>query len=152
MTPEPGPEEPVCSGVVTLTGMKTVMFLAELNDLKLWNTNISSAYLEAYTSEHVVIIAGPEFGEQKGHIFIIRKKTLYGLRFSGKLFGELLFEVLDNLRFTHSKASNHQNHAQSMAESWKSRQILFNKDEGRIGVVVDCSQAHCIFHKLFLDS
>ena len=103
LTPEPGPGESVYSGVVTLRGMKTVMFLAELNYLKLWNTDISSAYLEAYTTERVVIIAGPEFGERQGHIFVIWK-ALYGLRFSGKLFGELLFEALDELGFTPSRA------------------------------------------------
>ena len=59
LTSEPGHGESLYSGVVTLRGMKTVMFLAELNDLKLWNTDISSAYLEAYTTEKVVIIAGP---------------------------------------------------------------------------------------------
>ena len=41
--------------------------------------------------------------ERQGHVFVIRK-ALFGLRFSRKLFGELLFEVLDELGFTPSKA------------------------------------------------
>ena len=44
LTPE-SVNESVYSGVVTLRRMKTVMFLAELNGLKLWNTDIQSAYL-----------------------------------------------------------------------------------------------------------
>jgi hypothetical protein len=55
-----------------------MLFLAELNHLELWPTDIGNAYLEAFTSEKVYIIAGPEFGEREGHILIIRK-ALYGL-------------------------------------------------------------------------
>jgi hypothetical protein len=59
------------------------MFLAELNLLEIWATDISSAYPEAYaTSEKVYIIAGPVFGEREGHILII-SRVLYGLRSSG---------------------------------------------------------------------
>ena len=80
------------------------MFLAELNGLKLWNTDIQSAYLNAYTTEPVLIVAGPEFGEKReGHLLIIWK-ALYGLQFSGKMFGELVFEILSELGFTPSKA------------------------------------------------
>ena len=72
----------VYSGVVSLRGLRMVTFLAELNELQLWATDIGNAYLEAYTSEKVHIIAGPEFTDRKGHTFII-SKALYGLRSSG---------------------------------------------------------------------
>ena len=50
------------------------MFLAELNGLKLWNTDIQSAYLNAYNTEPVLIVAGPKFGEKReGHVLIICK-------------------------------------------------------------------------------
>ena len=82
LTQEPV-NESVCSNVVTWRGMKTVMFLAELNGLKLWNTDIQSAYLNAYTTEPVLIVAGPEFGEKReGHLLIFCK-ALYGLQFLG---------------------------------------------------------------------
>jgi hypothetical protein len=55
------------------------LFLAKLNHLELWATDIGNVYLEAYTSEKVYIIAGPEFGEHEGHILII-SKALYGLQ------------------------------------------------------------------------
>jgi len=55
------PLESVYSGVVSLRGLRLVVFLAELNDLDIWATNIGNAYLEAETQEKVFIIAGPEF-------------------------------------------------------------------------------------------
>ena len=50
-----------------------LIFLAELNGLPLLATDISSAYLEAFTNEKVTILAGPEFGELEGHRLIIDK-------------------------------------------------------------------------------
>jgi Reverse transcriptase (RNA-dependent DNA polymerase) len=76
------PLESVCYGVVSLRGFRIVLFLAELNHLELWSTDIGNAYLETYTSEKVYIIVGPEFGDREGHILII-SKALYGLRSSG---------------------------------------------------------------------
>ena len=52
------PLESVYSGVVTLRGLRMVIFLAELNGLDLWATDIGNAYLEAETKEKVYIIAG----------------------------------------------------------------------------------------------
>jgi hypothetical protein len=59
-----------------------VLFLAELNELQLWATDIGNTYIEAYTSEKVYIIAGPEFGDREGHVLAICK-ALYGLQSSG---------------------------------------------------------------------
>ena len=55
------PVDSVYSGVVSLRGFRLLVFLAELNGLEVWSTNMSSAYLEAYTNKKVCIIAGPEF-------------------------------------------------------------------------------------------
>jgi len=55
--------ESVYSGVVSLRGLCLVVFLAELNDLEIWASDIDNAYLEAETQEKVYIIASPEFGE-----------------------------------------------------------------------------------------
>jgi hypothetical protein len=59
-----------------------MIFLAELNQLELWATDIGNAYLEAYTLEKVCIKAGKEFGDLEGHTLAIAK-ALYGLRSSG---------------------------------------------------------------------
>jgi len=97
------PLESVYSGVVTLRGFRLVLFLGELNSLATWSTDVGNAYLEAYTSEKVYIIAGKEFGEREGHILII-KKALYGLRSSGARWHDRLAEVLRELSFSPCRA------------------------------------------------
>jgi hypothetical protein len=60
------------------------VFLAELNGLETWATDIGNTYLEAETLESIFIVAGPECGEREGHTLVIFK-ALYGLRTSGLL-------------------------------------------------------------------
>ena len=97
------PVDSVYSGVVSLPGIRIVTFLAELNDLELWGTDIGNAYLESYTKEKVAFVAGPEFGEKEGHTFIILKAQ-YGLKSSGARWHDRLFDVLTSMGFTPSKA------------------------------------------------
>ena len=75
------PIESVYSGVVSLRGLRLILFLSELNGLETWSTDIGNAYLEAVTKEKVFIIAGPEFGKLEGHVLVVYK-ALYGLRSS----------------------------------------------------------------------
>ena len=82
--------------------MRIVLFLAELNDPKLWATDIRNAYLEARTQEKVHIIAGPKFGDREGHTLIINK-ALYGLRSSGLRWHEKLAKILLKMGFTPCK-------------------------------------------------
>ena len=97
------PTESVYSGVVSLRGVRIVIFLAELNGLKIWQTDVGNAYLEATTEEKVYVIAGPEFGEKEGHIFVINK-ALYGLKTSGKRWHERFSDVLREMGFIPCKA------------------------------------------------
>ena len=97
------PTESVYSGVVSLRGVRLLIFLAELNQLETWATDIGNAYLEAETSEKVYIVAGPEFGERQGHTLIIHK-ALYGLRSSGKRWHEKFSLVLKEMGFFPCKA------------------------------------------------
>ena len=41
------PVESIYSGVVSLRGIQIVTFIAKLNNLKVWQTDIGNAYLEA---------------------------------------------------------------------------------------------------------
>ena len=93
----------VYAGVVSLRGLRMCIFLAELNGMEAYATDIGNAYLEAVTQEKVCIKAGPEFGDKEGHLLIIHK-ALYGLRSSGKEFGDLLASCLKELGFYPSKA------------------------------------------------
>ena len=47
----PTPIHSVYSSVVSLRGLKISLFLAELNKLEAWATDVGNAYLEAYTEE-----------------------------------------------------------------------------------------------------
>ncbi len=81
------PAHSVYSGVVSLKSLRTVIFMAELNDLETWATDIGNACLEAETSEKVFIVAGPEFGLLKEHALVMFK-ALHGLRSSGLRWSE----------------------------------------------------------------
>ena len=77
------PDDSTYSGVESLCGFRMLVFLAELNGLETWATDIASAYLEAHTAEKVYIITGPEFGPLEGHTLCI-VRALYRLRTSGQ--------------------------------------------------------------------
>jgi hypothetical protein len=87
------PVDSVYSGMVTLAGVWTVVFLDEINKMDLWATDIGNAYLESYTKKKVAFTTGPEFGEYKGHTFVI-VKALYGLRSSGARWHDRLYDAL----------------------------------------------------------
>ena len=99
------PIDSIYSSVVSLRGLKIVLFIAELNKLEVWNTDIGNAYLEAYTEEKLYILAGPEFGKREGHYLIIRR-ALYGLRSSGLRWWERFSEILHEMGFVPSKAED----------------------------------------------
>ena len=99
------PVDSVYSSVVSLRGIRILTFLAELNGLEFWSTDIGNAYLESYTKEKVYIIAGPEFGEREGHVLLI-SRALYGLKSSGLRWHERLADVLRSMGFFPSRAEN----------------------------------------------
>ena len=92
------PLDDVYSGVVSIKGIRLVIFLSELNRLQLVATDVGNAYLEAYTKEKVYFIAGPEFGSLHGHILVI-VKALYGLRTSGARWHDRFADVLRDMGF-----------------------------------------------------
>jgi Reverse transcriptase (RNA-dependent DNA polymerase) len=79
------------------------LFLDELNKLQLWATDIGNAYLEAYTSKKVYVVAGPEFGDREGHILVI-SKALYGLQSSGARWHDRFTDCIRELGFFPCKA------------------------------------------------
>ena len=97
------PLKSVYSGVVSLRRFRLVIFLGELNDLDIWATDIGNAYLEAFTSEQVYIIAGPELKDSSGHVLII-SKALYGLRSSGARWHDRFADCVSALGFAPCKS------------------------------------------------
>ena len=80
-------------------------FLEELNSSKVWVIDIRNAYLKSLTQAKVYIVAGPKFGEHKGHMLIINK-ALYGLKSSGLRWHERFSEVLMDMGFTPSRVEH----------------------------------------------
>ena len=99
------PVDSTHSGVVSLLGIRMVTFLAELNELELWSTDVGNACLESYTTEKTCIIAGAEFGELEGCTSRVRK-ALHGLKSSGRCWHDRLHDVLRELGWTPSKADS----------------------------------------------
>jgi Reverse transcriptase (RNA-dependent DNA polymerase) len=97
--------ESVYSGVVSLRGIRLVIFLAKLNHLELWGADVGNAYLEALTKTKVYIIEGPEFGDLAGHTLLIFK-ALYGLRSSGLCWHQRFADVLRFMGIAKSKAES----------------------------------------------
>ena len=97
------PVESTYASVVSLRGIRMVTFLAELNGLEIWQTDVGNAYLEAMTQEKVYVIAGDEFGQLKGNVLVI-KRALYGLKSSGLRWHERFADVLRHMGFTSCKA------------------------------------------------
>jgi Reverse transcriptase (RNA-dependent DNA polymerase) len=92
------------SSVVSFRNLRLAMLLGELNELKMMVGDVTSAYLMVLTKELVSFKAGPEFGTRAGHLMIVRK-SLYGLRASGKSRHDLLFDALKDMGFTPSFAN-----------------------------------------------
>jgi Reverse transcriptase (RNA-dependent DNA polymerase) len=59
--------------------------------------------MHAFTSEKVYIIAGPEFGERKGHILII-SRALYGLQSSSTRWHDRFADCIREIGFFPCKA------------------------------------------------
>jgi len=94
----PPSNDKACSGILSLEGVRTVLFLAELNELQLCAADIAQAYLEANAREKLVIVGGPEFKDLSVHTLILIK-ALYGARTPGNRFAEKLADDLLHLGF-----------------------------------------------------
>ena len=82
-----------------------MIFLGKLNNLDIWGADIGNAYLEAFTDEKLYIVAGPEFQELEQYILIFLK-ALYGLKSSGRLWAEVIHNILRDIEFLPSKADS----------------------------------------------
>ena len=90
------PIDSIYSGVVLTRSLRLSIFLAKLNNLKVWGADIGNAYLEATTREKIYIVAGPEFEELHGHILVIHK-ALYGLKSSGLRWSHRIHDIMVQL-------------------------------------------------------
>jgi hypothetical protein len=59
------PLESLYSGVFSLRGSRIVLFLAELNHLEIWATDIDNEYLKAFTTERYVSLLVHSLGSAR---------------------------------------------------------------------------------------
>ena len=99
----PDPIGSISSGVVSTRSLRLSIFLAKLNNMKVWAADIGSAYLEATTKEKLYIVAGPELEELQEHILVIHK-ALYELKSSGLRWSQRTNDIMLQLNFRPCKA------------------------------------------------
>ena len=99
----PDLDEDLYSGVVNLETVRLAFIAAILMDLKVIAADVSSAYINAFTTEKVYVIAGPEFGQLEGRKLII-VRALYGLKSSGARWHQKLADNLRDMGFYQCKA------------------------------------------------
>ena len=91
------------SSVVSQDSVCIAFLYAALNGLDMLGCNVLNAYLNAPCQERLWIEAGPEFGDEKGNVFLI-KRALYGLRLSGAAWRKMLMDVMLDLGYTNTFA------------------------------------------------
>ena len=99
------PLDSVYSRVISLQGLRILLFLAELNNLDTYAIDIGNIYLEVYTKEKGSFIACKEFGPLAGHLVLI-EKDLYGLRTSGLRWYDKFSNCHHNMGFESSRAES----------------------------------------------
>ena len=91
------------STVVSRDSVRILLMIAALNGLDLQCADIQNAFLTAPNLEKCYMIAGPEFLDEEGKTFIVRR-ALYGLKNSALAFRSFLAQNIEDLGFFPSEA------------------------------------------------
>lgn len=91
------------STVVSRDSVRILLMVAALNGLDVQCADIQNAFLTAPNLERCYMVAGPEFGEEEGETFIVRR-ALYGLKSASAAFRSHLSSTLMDLGFLPSYA------------------------------------------------
>ena len=91
------------STVVSRDSVRILLVIAALNDLDLQAADIQNAFLTAPNLEKCYMKAGPEFLDEQGKIFIVRR-ALYGLKTAPLAFRTFLAQHVEELGFFASEA------------------------------------------------
>ena len=91
------------SSSISLRSICTIVFLSEMNDIKICTGDISNAYPTVRTYNKIFFNAGTEFAPF-GHAgpLILIKTALYGLKSSGVRFHSRLSDALTAIGFVPS--------------------------------------------------
>jgi len=77
--------------------------IAALNDLDVQSADIQNAFLTEPNLERCYMIAGPEFIDEEGKVFLV-KRALYGLKSAPQAFRSFLADNIEELGFFSSEA------------------------------------------------
>ena len=99
------PSELTYSTVASRDSIRILLLMASLNGLKVLSADLQNAYLNALPREKVYFYTGPEFGNRKGCIIIV-KRALYGLKTSGAAFRAKLAEDLRSMGYVSTLSDN----------------------------------------------
>ena len=91
------------STVVSRDSVRILLMIAALNGLDLQAADIQNAFLTAPNLEKCYMIAGPEFLDEQGKVFIV-KRALYGLKSAPAAFRSFLAQNIEDLGFFPSEA------------------------------------------------
>jgi PAS domain-containing protein len=91
------------STVVYRDSVRILLTIAALNDLDVQGADVQNAFLSADNLERHWIRAGPEFGDEEGKVFIVRR-ALYGLKSASAAFRSFMAKKLDEIGFRSSPA------------------------------------------------
>src|SRR6056300_696374 len=91
------------STVVGRDSVRILLLIAALNDLDIQAADIQNAFLTAPNLEKCYLIAGPEFLDEEGKVFIVRR-ALYGLKSAPQAFRKFLAQHIEDLGFFASEA------------------------------------------------
>ena len=97
------PREECFASVVSTEAVRLGFILAQVQNLKCVTGDVGNAFLTAFTSEKIYVVAGPEFGEFEGKIMIM-VKAVYGTNRAALCFHEALSVCLQRQGFTPSQA------------------------------------------------
>lgn len=97
------PKEDCFASVVSAEAVQLGLILANIHGLQCVAGDVGNAYLTAYTTEKLYIVAGPEFGEYEGKRMLVTK-SIYGTRIGGACFHASLSARLRHFGFKPSTA------------------------------------------------
>ena len=90
------------SRVVSIYSIIIAFNLAALNNVDIRATKIGNAYLNAKCREKIWIVAGTEFGSEKGKVMLV-VRAIYGLKSSGAAWRQMLDQTFRDLGYVSSK-------------------------------------------------
>ena len=91
------------SSVVSRELVMVALTIAALNEFDILVCDFQNAYLTAKCRELIWTVAGPGFGSEQGSIMVV-KMALYGLNSSGEAFRAKFSGLLNDIKYTPSKA------------------------------------------------